>query len=90
MLDDCHYYLSFLMNVISVGLLVKLGFKFIIKDNFYDIIMNDTVIMCGQLKYGIYIISRPVSIMYTTSKCPSRLPLRDRCNLVTPGSGSLP
>ena len=59
-----------MMNIISVGLLAKLGYKFIIKDDFYDIIMNDTIIMHGQLKYSIYIISRPVSVMYTLSKCP--------------------
>ena len=45
MLDDCHYCSSFLMNVIFVGLLAKLGFKFIIKDDFYDIIINDTTII---------------------------------------------
>ena len=56
------------MNVISVGLLTKLGYKFIIKDDFYDIIMNNTVIMYGQLKHGIYIILRLVSIMYTSRK----------------------
>ena len=63
MLDDCHYCPSFMMNVISVGLLAKLGYKFIIKDDFCDIIMNDTIIMCGQLKYGVYIISQLVSVM---------------------------
>ena len=30
--------------------------------------MNDTAIMHGQLKHGIYIISWPVSVMYTPSK----------------------
>ena len=69
MLDDCHYCSSFMMNVISVGLLTKLGYKIIIKDDFYDIIMNDITIMHGQLKHDIYIISRPVSIMYIVSKC---------------------
>ena len=68
MLDDCHYCLSFLMNVISIDLLAKLGFKFIIKNDFYDIIINDTAIMRGQLKYGIYIISWPVSVMYIANK----------------------
>ena len=57
MLDEYHYYPSFLMNVISIGLLAKLNFKFLIKDNFYDIIMNDTTIMHGQLKHSIYIIT---------------------------------
>ena len=47
MLDDCDYCPSFLMNIISVGLLAKLGYKFIIKDDFCDIIMNDTIIMHG-------------------------------------------
>ena len=45
MLDDCHYCPSFMMNIISVGLLTKLDFKFIIKDDFCDIIMNDATIM---------------------------------------------
>ena len=47
MLDECYYYPSFLMNDISVGLLAKLDFKFIIKDDFCDIIMNDTIIIRG-------------------------------------------
>ena len=45
MIDKCHYHSSFIMNVIFVGLLAKLDFKFLIKNNFYDIIMNDTKIM---------------------------------------------
>ena len=45
------------MNVISVGLLTKLDYKFITKDDFCDIIVNDTIIMLGQLIHGIYIIS---------------------------------
>ena len=70
MLDDCLYCFSFMMNVISVDFLAKLDYEFIIKDNFCDIIMNDTTIMHKQLKYGIYIISRSVSVMYTPSKHP--------------------
>ena len=70
MLDDYHYCPSFMINIIFVGLLAKLSYKFIIKDNFCDIIMNDTTIMHGQLKYDIYIISRSVSVMYTPSKYP--------------------
>ena len=58
------------MNVISVGLLAKLGFKFTIKDDFCDIIMNDIIIMCRQLKHGIYIISQPIGVIYTASKYP--------------------
>ena len=58
------------MNVILVGLLAKLSYKFIINDDFCGIIMNDTVIMHGQLKYDIYIISQPIGVMYTASKNP--------------------
>ena len=43
-----------MMNINSIGLLAKLGYKFIIKDDFCDIIMNDTIIMYGQLKHDIY------------------------------------
>ena len=70
MLDECHYCPSFLMNVISIGLLAKLDFKFLLKDNFCDFIMNDAKIIWGQLKYDIYLLSQPVSIMYTSSKHP--------------------
>ena len=44
-LDDCHYYPSFLMNVISIGLLAKDGFTFSIKKNLCDIIVNDIIII---------------------------------------------
>ena len=70
MLDDYHYCPSFMMNVIFVGLLAKLGYKFIIKDDFCDIIVNDTTIMRRQLKHSIYIISRSFNVMYTVSKRP--------------------
>ena len=46
-LSDCHYCLSFLMNIISVGLLVKDGYSLSIKNDYCDIIINDTVIMYG-------------------------------------------
>ena len=68
MLNDYHYCPSFFMNIISVGLLTKFGYNFIIKNDSCDIIMNDTIIMYGQLKHSIYIIPRSVNIMYTTSK----------------------
>ena len=32
------------MNVSFIGLLAKLDFKFLIKNEFYDIIVNDTTI----------------------------------------------
>ena len=44
MLDECHYYPSFFMNIIYVGFLAKLDFKFLIKDDFCNIIVNDTII----------------------------------------------
>ena len=71
MLDEYYYYPSFFMNVISVDLLAKLGFKFIIKDNFCDIIMNDTAIMHRQLKHGIYMyIITTFGVIYTSNKYP--------------------
>ena len=33
-LSDCHYCLSFLLNVISVGLLAKINYEISIKKNF--------------------------------------------------------
>ena len=45
------------MNVISIGLLAYDGLSFSIKDNFCDIIVNDTTIMHGQLRNGIYLLS---------------------------------
>ena len=44
-LDEYLYYPSFMINIISIGFLAKLSFKFLIKDDFCDIIMNDTKIM---------------------------------------------
>ena len=70
MLDECHYCPSFLMNVISVSFLVKFDFKFLINNNFCDIIMNDTTIMCRQLKHSIYILSQYVGVMYISNKHP--------------------
>ena len=64
-LSDCHYYPSFLMNIMSGGLLAKDGYSLSIKNDYYDIIMNDVTIMQGQLRNHIYILSQPMSVMYS-------------------------
>ena len=46
-LSDYHYCPSFLMNIISVGLLIKDDYSLSIKNDYYDIIMNDVTIMRG-------------------------------------------
>ena len=46
-LSDYHYCLIFLMNIISVCLLAKDGYSLLIKNDYYDIIMNDTIIIHG-------------------------------------------
>ena len=64
-LSDCHYCPSFLIKIISVGLLAKDGYSLSIKNDYYDIIMNDVTIMQGQLRNHIYILSQPMSVMYS-------------------------
>ena len=39
-----------------------------IKKDYYDIIIDDVTIMQGQQRNGIYILSQPVSVMYTSKK----------------------
>ena len=56
------------MNIIFIDFLAKEGYNLFIKKNYYHIIMNGVTIMHGQLKGGIYILSQPVSIMYTSNK----------------------
>ena len=46
-LSDCHYCPSFMMNIISIGLLAQDGYSLSIKKHYCDIIMNDVTIMQG-------------------------------------------
>ena len=69
-LNDCHYCLTFMMNVISVGLLTKSGYTLLIKKNYYDIILNDIIKFHGQLKHDIYTLPWPINVIYMTNKCP--------------------
>ena len=46
-LSDCQYYPSFLINIISVGLLAKDSYSLSIKNDYCDIIMNGITIMGG-------------------------------------------
>ena len=69
-LVDCHYCPSFIMSIISVGLLASCGFELSIKEDFCNVILNNSVIMKARLNNGIYVLSRPVSVMYTSSKRP--------------------
>ena len=46
-LSDCHYCPSFMVNIISIGLLAQDGYSLSIKKYYCDIIMNDVTIMPG-------------------------------------------
>ena len=46
-LSDCHYCPSFLMNIISIDLLIKDGYSLSIKNDYYNIIMNNIIIIRG-------------------------------------------
>ena len=59
-----------MMNVIFVGLLAKTGYEILIKENYYNAILNDIIIFYGQMKHDIYTLSWPMNVMYTTNKRP--------------------
>ena len=46
-LSECHYYLSFLLNIIFVGLLAMYDYEFLIKENIYNIILNGVTMFVG-------------------------------------------
>ena len=69
-LNECYFYPSFLLNIISVGLLTMYRYKISIKRNIFNIIMNGINVMNGQLNNKIYILSQSVSVMYTSDKHP--------------------
>ena len=69
-LSDYHCCPSFLMNIISVGFLAKDSYSLSIKNDYYDIIVNDVTIIWGKLRNSIYILSQPVSVTYTPNKHP--------------------
>ena len=71
LLSECHYCPIFLLNVISVGQLTIERFDFLTKNDTSNIIVNDVSMMCGQLSNVIFILSWPVNVMCTPSKCPS-------------------
>ena len=68
-LNKCHYCLSFLLNIIFVGLLANSNFEISIKKNFCDIILNGVTAIHGQLNNKIYIVSWS-SAMYILRKHP--------------------
>ena len=56
-LSECHFCPSFLLNIISVGLLAMYSYEISIKKNNFNIIMNGVNVMNGQLNNSIYILS---------------------------------
>ena len=72
-LNDCHYCPSFVMSVISVGQLARESYEFSIKNDSFYIIVNGVKVQIGQLKDGIYLLSKSVSVMYTSSNKRPRL-----------------
>ena len=69
-LSEYHFCATFLLNVISVSFLAVNDYEISIKNYFCNIIMNDVMIMTVQINNGIYILSQPISVMYTSSKHP--------------------
>ena len=69
-LSECHYCPSFLLNIISVGLLAMNGYQFLMKENVCNIILNGVTIFVGQLNNRIYFLSQPVNMVQTSDKCP--------------------
>ena len=69
-LVDCHYCPSFIMSIISVGLLASCGYELSIKGDVCQVIVNNSMIIKAKLSNGIYVLSWPVSVMYTSSKRP--------------------
>ena len=63
-LSECHYYLKFMLNIISIGQLAIDGYELLIKSDIFNIIVNGVGVKFGQLQNGIYLLSRPVSIVY--------------------------
>ena len=58
------------MSIISIGLLASCGYELSIKGDVCQVIMNNSVIIKAKLKNDIYVLSWPVSVVYTSSKCP--------------------
>ena len=74
-LNEYHYCPSFLLNVISVGLLTNSNYEVSIKKN-CNIILNGITILCGQLNNEIFVVSRP-NVMYMSNKCPRIVDVTD-------------
>ena len=58
------------MSIIFVGLLASCGYELSIRGDVCQVIMNSSVIMKARLNNGIYVLSWPVSVVYTSSKHP--------------------
>ena len=56
-LNECHFYPSFLVNIISVGLLANYGYEISIKKDIFYVTLNGSIVMNGQMNNGIYIVS---------------------------------
>ena len=69
-LNDYHFCPSFLVNIISVGLMAKDGYELSIKNDICKITLNGSNVMFGQVKNGVYILSHPVIVLYIANKCP--------------------
>ena len=56
-LVDCHYCPSFILSIISVGMLASCGYELSIKGDVCQVIMNNSMIIKAKLNNGINILS---------------------------------
>ena len=66
-LSECHFYSSFLLNIISVGLLTKTSYEISIKKR---ILMSFWMVLLWMDNWIMGLMSQPVNVVYTFKKCP--------------------
>src|SRR5438067_8267581 len=67
-LEDVYFVPNLIKNIVSVSVLDKLGFTFLIKNGIFHVLHNDSYIALGTLSNGLYIFNNKTNLLQISTK----------------------
>ena len=67
-LEDVYFVPNLIKNIVSVSVLDKLGFTFLIRNGIFHILHNDSYISLGTLSNGLYVFNNQTNLLQLSTK----------------------
>ena len=67
-LEDVYFVPNLIKNIVSVSVLDKLGFTFLIRNGIFHVLHNDSYVSLGTLSNGLYVFNNQTNLLQLSTK----------------------